>query len=86
MNPKASLKSLKVKVRVIASRPGVSDQPGSSASADFRASADSRSAMIVSRFSSSYSNTGGRIGVPQPKIGRNRRTMAAWALVTMTDM
>ena len=50
MNPKASLKSLKVKVRAIASRPGVSDQPGSSASADFRASADSRSAMIASAF------------------------------------
>jgi hypothetical protein len=39
-----------VKVRAIASRPGVSDQPESSASADFRASVDSRSTMLVSRF------------------------------------
>ena len=57
MNPKASLKSLKVKVRAIASRPGVSDQPESSASADFRASADSRSAMIASPFQSARTLT-----------------------------
>jgi hypothetical protein len=72
MNPKASLKSLKVKVRPIASRPDVSDQPGSSAIADFRASAVSRSAMIASRFRPRlYPNTEGRIGDPclkQPAI------------------
>src|SRR3977135_2502810 len=50
MNPKASLKSLKIKVRPIASRPGVSDQPDNCASADFRASADSLSVMFASRF------------------------------------
>jgi hypothetical protein len=49
MNPKASLKSLKVKVRAIASRPAVSVQPGSPLRADFRASTDSRSAMTISR-------------------------------------
>jgi hypothetical protein len=37
-----------VNVRVIASRPATSDQPASPCSADFRASADSRSAMIAS--------------------------------------
>src|SRR5271167_4262098 len=47
MNPKASLKSLKVKVRAIASRPGVSVHPGKPVRADFRASADSRSTMIA---------------------------------------
>src|SRR5438477_8059226 len=57
MNPKASLKSLKVKVRPIASRPGVSDQPGNCASADLRASADSRSVMLASRFHTSITLT-----------------------------
>jgi hypothetical protein len=47
MNPKASLKSLNVKVRAIASRPGVSVHPGNPVRADFRASADSRSTMIA---------------------------------------
>src|SRR5947209_19694768 len=45
MNPNASLKSLKLKVRAMASRPGTSFQPGNALRADFRASADSRSAM-----------------------------------------
>jgi hypothetical protein len=56
-----------VKVRVIASRPGVSAQPESSANADFRASADSRSAMFVSRFRPPNPNTGGRAGDPCSK-------------------
>jgi hypothetical protein len=47
MNPNASLKSLNVKIRSIASRPGVSAHPGKPFSADFRASADSRSAMTA---------------------------------------
>jgi len=34
----------------MASRPGVSDQPDNCASADFLASADSRSVMLASRF------------------------------------
>jgi hypothetical protein len=38
-----------VKVRAMASRPGTSAHPGSPFRADFRASADSRSAMIASR-------------------------------------
>ena len=85
MNPKASLKSLKVKVRPIASRPDVSDQPGSSAIADFRASADSRSAMIASRFRPRlYPNTEGRIGIPA-KTGRTVQWRPA-APVTMTQM
>jgi hypothetical protein len=50
MKPKAWLKSLKMKVLAIASRPATSAQPGSSLKADFRASADSRSAMIASVF------------------------------------
>src|SRR5579885_2591202 len=50
MNPKASLKFLKVKVRTIASRSGTSAQPGSPFRADVRASADSRSTMLVSLF------------------------------------
>jgi hypothetical protein len=50
MNPNASLKSLKTKVRSIASRPVVSVHPDNPFSADFRASADSRSAMMISRF------------------------------------
>src|ERR1700730_10141632 len=50
MKPNASLKSLKMKVRAIASRPGVSAHSDSPLRADFRASADSRSAMIASRF------------------------------------
>jgi len=70
MNPKASLKSLKVKVRPIASRPGVSDQPGSSASADFRASADSRSAMIASPFQSASTLTPKTASGSLPKSGR----------------
>jgi hypothetical protein len=41
------LKSLKVKVRAIASRPGVSVHPGKPFRADFRASSDSRSTMIA---------------------------------------
>src|SRR5437667_9293635 len=48
MKPKASLKSLNVKVRPIASRPGVSAQPGNPCKADFRISAVSRSAMTAS--------------------------------------
>src|SRR5262245_38173644 len=46
MKPNASLKSLKVKVRAIASRPGTSDQPASSANAACLASVDNRSAML----------------------------------------
>jgi hypothetical protein len=52
----------------MASRPGVSDQPGNSASADFRASADSRSAMPRLLFSRSlYPNTAGQVLDPRPK-------------------
>src|ERR1700737_2480832 len=57
MNPNASLKSLKTKVRAIASRPGVSVHPGNPFRADFLASADSRSTMIASRFPRHYPNT-----------------------------
>jgi hypothetical protein len=52
MNPKASLKSLNVKVRVIASRSAISDQPDKPLRADFRASADKRSTIIASLFAS----------------------------------
>ena len=62
-----------MKVRVIASRPGVSAQPESSTSADFRASADSRSAMFASRFRPSQTLTPKAApGIPV-KIGRDRR-------------
>src|SRR5258708_26285405 len=49
MKPKASLKSLKMKVRAIASRPCVSVHPDKSFRAHVRASADSRSTMVASR-------------------------------------
>src|SRR6202045_2846396 len=64
INPKASLKSLKVKVRAIASRPGPSSQPGNPLRADFRASADSRSAMTASVSDPLYPNTEPAPGVP----------------------
>ncbi|MCQ1819856.1 hypothetical protein, partial [Escherichia coli] len=56
---------------------GVSDQPESSTSADFRASADSRSAMIASRFRRLYPNTEGCIRIPAKtdRIGRRALTM-----------
>src|SRR6059058_2374252 len=67
MNPKASLKSLKVKVRPIASRPGVSDQPANCPSADFRASAYNRSVMLASRFHTGFTLTPrGTIGSIRP--------------------
>src|SRR6185437_15874041 len=70
MNPKASLKSLKVKVRAIASRPCASAQPGSPLRADFRASADSRSAMLVSLFKPGlYPNTYRRLSGPTQGYG-----------------
>ena len=55
MNPNASLKSLKLKVRSIASRPATSDQPDSPFRAELRASADSFCTMLVSRFSPALS-------------------------------
>src|SRR5262249_8418568 len=58
MKPKASLKSLNTKVRAIASRPVTSVQPDRVFRADLRASADSRSTMIVSHaFPELYLNT-----------------------------
>src|SRR5665647_1388115 len=65
MNPNASLKSLKVKVRAIASRPAVSVHPGNPFRADFRASADNRSAMTASRFRLTYPNTRRRLKDPR---------------------
>src|SRR3954454_3195008 len=86
MKPKASLKSLKVKVRAIASRPGVSAQPDNSFSADFRASSDSRSAMLASTVSRElYPNTGRRPSGPCHNVAANP---VQWRLdhdaVTMT--
>ena len=62
MNPKASLKSLNVKVRAIASRPATSLHPGNPLRADFRASADSRSAMTPPVSRQPYPNTGRTAG------------------------
>jgi hypothetical protein len=47
-----------MKVRAIASRPGTSVQPDNPLRADFLASIASRSAMIASRFTRLYPNTG----------------------------
>src|ERR1700722_20466254 len=48
MKPNASLKSLKTKVRSIASRPASSFHPGRPFSADLRDSADNRSVTMAS--------------------------------------
>src|ERR1700722_13875186 len=73
MNPKASLKSLKMKVRAIASRPVVSVQPRNPLRADFRASADSRSAMMTSSCSPGlYPSTEPHPSDPNPWGCHNR--------------
>ena len=86
MNPKASLKSRKTKVRAIASRPATSVQPGNPARADFRASADSRSAMTTSvSLPYFYPNTGP--GPGSPETGHEGRSNGhAPGPVTMTQM
>src|SRR4051794_16106326 len=60
MKPNASLKSLNVKVRAIASPPLASAQPASPCRADFRASAVRRSTMMASCFAQLYHNNGRR--------------------------
>jgi hypothetical protein len=75
MNPNASLKSLKTKVRAIASRPAVSVHPGNPFRADFLASADSRSAMIASRFHDITLTPIGTLGI-HATIRRQSRSKA----------
>jgi hypothetical protein len=87
MNPNASLKSLKVKVRPIASRPGVSDQPDNCANADFRASAVSRSVMRASRVYTGFTLTPrGRLWIPAKNKAAARVQWPLGGAVTMTEL